>query len=367
MSLILTTPYERRSHVWIEWEGEPFSEQRLDAAVAAFHRALADPAIDPRPLGRRLYALMLAPFEAELRADGVELVLLSLDRRLRYVPVAALYDGERFAAERFAFSTLTNAGYEIAGERVSGVPVAALGMTQAADGFNALPGVGIELDGLVRGDDGFGLMEGRVLLDAAFDRIALEDALLIGADGPAGMGVVHISSHFHLGRSDDQSFLLLGTGERLALDEIKGDGFAFDFAHVDLLTLSACSTGYANPALDGRELESLAYITGDRGARAILASLWPVEDRMTAILMQRFYELRERGGYSKARAMALAQREFITGRIGSRDHFDGDSIVFETAIRGAVSLAGGGRPDPHGLGRGHPFYWAPFVLTGNWR
>jgi CHAT domain-containing protein len=120
------------------------------------------------------------------------------------------------------------------------------------------------------------------------------------------------------------------------------------------------------PARDGRELESLARITGDRGAKAILASLWPVADNTTAIMMQRFYELRDRGGYSKARALGLVQREFIAEDVGSTVNWAGTSIVFETAERGGVALKAN-RTQANTLGLGHPFYWAPFILTGNWR
>jgi CHAT domain-containing protein len=90
-----------------------------------------------------------------------------------------------------------------------------------------------------------------------------------------------------------------------------------------------------------------------------------VADTATAILMQRFYELRARGGYTKAAALALVQREFVTGTIGSQENLPGESLALASADRGGVSLL---RPRPgHDLGIGHPYYWAPFVLTGNWR
>jgi CHAT domain-containing protein len=290
---------------------------------------------------------------------------VSFDRRLRYLPFAALFDGEKYAVQHFDVAMLSAAGYEIAGRKVTGAPIAALGTTRAVGGFPALPGVGIELDGIIRGADGFGLFDGKVELDKDFDKTALEDALRVGASSPEGVGIVHISSHFALGETDAKSFLVLGTGDTLDLQEVKRNRRAFDFGRVDLLTLSACATGYADPALDGREMESLSQLTGSRGARAILATLWPVEDNSTAVLMQRFYELRERAGNSKAHALALTQREFIEGDVGSEQNLAGQSIVFETAVRGAVPIKPpAGEPQ---LGLAHPFYWAPFVLTGNWR
>ena len=114
-------------------------------------------------------------------------------------------------------------------------------------------------------------------------------ACLLGSFG------LTVGTYFSLGDSDKESFLLLGTGEHLSLADIKNDPKDFSFDHVELLTLSACETGRANPDRDGREIESLAKITGDRGAKSTIASLWPVADSSTAILMQRFYELRELG------------------------------------------------------------------------
>ncbi|WP_171026408.1 CHAT domain-containing protein [Mesorhizobium comanense] len=362
LNIILTTAYDRKSVTIDQWDGQPFSEAHLNEEIQKLHVAMTSPSLDPKPQAQKLYDLLIAPFRADLDAVQTKLVLLSPDRRLRYIPFAALHDGKGYAVEHFEFAMLSDAGYEIAGRKTTGLPFAALGMTRAAEGFKALPGVKVEIDGIIKGKDGYGLFEGRALFDAAFNKDALADALRIGARSPAGVGVVHISSHFSLTGSDGSSFLLLGTGERLSLREIKKERRAFDFGRVDLLTLSACETGYVDPSLDGRELESLSMLTGSRGARAILASLWPVDDASTALSMQRFYEIRERGNMSKAMALALTQREFIAGKIGSTEIAAGPSIVTETAARGAISLA----PKAQG-GLSHPYYWAPFLLTGNWR
>jgi CHAT domain-containing protein/TPR repeat protein len=362
LSIILTTPDIRLGHVVTEWDGAPFSEDRLNAAIAAFHDAVSTPDADPRPAARRLHALLLAPLWPAIADAGAELLLVSQDRRLRYLPFAALHDGSEFVVQQVEIATLSDAGFEIAARREDGRAIAALGMSMAAPGFAALPGVELELSGLVRSDDVQGLYDGRTWLNDDFDTIALEDALRIGG---RDLGIVHIASHFHLGASEADSFLLLGTGGGLDLASLKNNRRAYDFSGVELLTLSACSTGFADIARDGRELESLSAITGRRGARSVMASLWPVADTATAILMQRFYELRARGGYTKAAALALVQREFVTGTIGSQENLPGESLALASADRGGVSLL---RPRPgHDLGIGHPYYWAPFVLTGNWR
>lgn len=365
LNIILTTPTDRKSYTVKDWNGAPFTEARLNEKLEEYHAVVSDPGYDPKPRSRQLYDLLVAPMEQDLKAAKPDMLLVSLDKRLRYLPYQSLYDGEEYLIERYAVSLLTSSESEISGHKTTDVPFAGLGMTQETANFAALPGVAVELDGIVKGDNNFGLFDGEVYIDKAFNKPALIHSLRIGEKARSGLGVVHISSHFRLGDSDKESYLLLGTGEHLSLADIKNDPKDFNFGHVELLTLSACETGRTNPDRDGREIESLAKITGDRGAKATIASLWPVADISTAILMQRFYELRELGDMSKARALAIVQREFIHGDVGSPANLTRRSVVYETAqkFRNKYQETADGI-DP---GFSHPSYWAPFVLTGNWR
>jgi CHAT domain-containing protein len=106
----------------------------------------------------------------------------------------------------------------------------------------------------------------------------------------------------------------------------------YDFNGVDLLTLSACETAVGDAGADGREVESFGWLAQRQGAKAVLATLWAVADESTSRFMQRLYRVREERDLSKAAAVAAVQREFIAS------------------------------PD-----FAHPFFWAPFILMGNWR
>lgn len=366
LNIILSTHQGRKRYIITSWNGEPFSEKRLDAEIAKFHGLLQDRGSDPTAESRVLYDLLIRPMARDLTASNAKLLLFSLDRRLRYIPFNALNDGTGYLVEKYDTSILTNSGSEIAGTGTWGAPFAGLGTTRAAPGFDALPGVAAELSGIVKGSNGQGLLSGEIKLDKDFSKPALQTALSLGKAGSAGVGIVHIASHFSLGDSDADSFLLLGTGDHLTLKEIKDQKNFFDFGRVDLLTLSACSTGFANPDADGRDIESLAKVTSDRGAKSTLASLWPVADTSTALLMQRFYELRERGRMSKTRAIGTVQREFIHGSLGSPQDLPGPSVIFTIA-----NQVGASKPQGNDGGLdfsySHPFFWAPFVLTGNWR
>jgi CHAT domain-containing protein len=158
-----------------------------------------------------------------------------------------------------------------------------------------------------------------------------------------GHPLVHIASHFVFRPGNEaSSFLLLGDGDKLTLSRIRQD--KFDFSRVDLVTLSACETGVGGGrSAKGEEVEGLGAVIQKQGAKGVIATLWPVADDSTGLLMQHFYRLRDADRLSKAAALRQAQLLLIHGQ------------------RAPGSSAGAG-PHPYA----HPFYWAPFILMGNW-
>jgi tetratricopeptide (TPR) repeat protein len=92
-----------------------------------------------------------------------------------------------------------------------------------------------------------------------------------------------------------------------------------------LVTLSACATGLSQ-VLAGDELVGLTRGFFQAGAASVVVSLWAVNDASTAVLMERFYRVLERGA-GPAAAMRTAQTELR-------------------------------REYPH------PYYWAPFLVVG---
>jgi CHAT domain-containing protein len=369
LHVILTTAQFQVSHTVEMFDGAPFEEAKLDRKLDEFRALLQDPGSDPAPLARDLYQLLIGPLQKEIEAAGIDTLLVSPDRRLRYIPFATLNDGKAYLAQSYNLALLSDAGYEVAGDHRTGLEVAALGMTQAAEDFSALPNVRAELAGIVKGDaSSYGFLQGRIVLDKDFTRDALKNSLQFGPPDSGALGVLHIASHFALGPTDTDSNLLLGDGSLLSLADIKTDRFTYDFGSVDLLTLSACSTAYGLANSDGRDIESFSEVSRKGGARAILASLWAVNDLSTSLMMQRFYELRERRNLGKADALATVQREFIAGTLGQGDA--SESVVAETARRGATAVeeTDSATPAPVKLdGFKHPFYWAPFIIMGNWQ
>jgi CHAT domain-containing protein len=99
----------------------------------------------------------------------------------------------------------------------------------------------------------------------------------------------------------------------------------------DLVVLSGCETALGRE-IRGEGLMGLTQGFFYAGAERVMASLWRVEDRATAELMSRFYRAMLKDGLPPAAALRSAQ----------------------------LSI----RSDPRWQ---DPFYWASFVLQGDWR
>ena len=342
----------------------PVSRETLNRQIAALRAVVQTPKKDPLPAAQALYASLMAPIQAELDAANAHTIVLSLTDLLRYAPFAALHDGKQYMAERFALALYTPAGGKgVTKPNIERWQIAGLGLTQAVTVatdnnrvFAALPGVKQELSGIVRGlQSPNGLMAGEVSLDAQFTRARFEQAL-------PRFAVMHVASHFQFAPgSEHQSYLVMGDGTRLSLADLKD----LPFEKVELLTLSACDTANGGGRNErGSEVEGLAAALQLAGARAVLATLWPVDDASTGALMRRFYQLRQQQAtlstLTTAQALRQAQLDLLQGRI-TPDALSLGSASVSNAPTPSPTANPADRPQFR-----HPYYWAPFILMGNW-
>jgi CHAT domain-containing protein len=344
-NIILITPDVEKAYEY------KISETDLNKKIFAFREVLQNPNADPLPLAQELYRILVGPELArDIAQTGKQTVLWSLDGTLRYLPLAALHDGQKYLLESYRSVVITLASHDHLKDPVSPKwQVLGLGVSKgevlktesnAALTFSPLPGVREELSGIVREETGGagqkGVLFGKVMIDEDFTEDAMKTALrLRGNEQP--FKLVHIASHFAFEPGDEtKSFLLLGGGKTLTLAQLKS--MSHIFSRVELLTLSACNTATGGEGAQGKEVEGFAVLAQRQGAQAIIASLWPVSDPSTSQLMQRFYRLRdEHPGMSKAEAMRQAQLALLRPEANSAAPF------------------------------AHPYYWAPFILIGNWR
>ena len=137
----------------------------------------------------------------------------------------------------------------------------------------------------------------------------------------AGADVIHLACHAQF-RTDNPAFSALHLADGVLTAE------AIETLHLPgaLVVLSGCETALGDGG--GGELFGLTRAFLLAGAARVLAALWPVDDATTADLMCDFYAGLRRG---QPPAAALRQAQLI--------------------IQGRQA---------------HPFYWAPFALTGSW-
>jgi CHAT domain-containing protein/tetratricopeptide (TPR) repeat protein len=352
------------------------SAARVSELVHNFRMAVQNRHVDPREAGRQLYDLLVKPFERQLTDARVVSLVWSLDGVLRYMPVSALYDAQRqqYMVERYQNAIITLASrtrLEASSASIDQRRALGLGVSQEqrdvmGRNFSPLPAVPEELRRIIREESSsgaaptqeMGVLQGRRLLDRQFTREALERAT-------GRYQLMHIASHFSFNPagSETNSFLLLGDGSPLTLDQIRHTTNIF--RGVELLTLSACDTATGGTRdATGREVESFGVLAQELGARAVMASLWPVADESTRDLMVEFYRLYSASaGATKAEALQQAQLTLLRGTA----QVSGDRGIRRTEIvspntNGQPSF----RPNPQAP-YSHPYYWAPFILIGNWR
>jgi CHAT domain-containing protein/uncharacterized UPF0146 family protein len=363
---VLIYPLVMDNRIWLLWaskggivkrqEVKGVGQKQLGETVLKFRQLLQNPNSDLKELkatGKQLYNWLLQPIEAELKANKIQNLVFSLDRSSRYIPMSALFDGEKYLIERYTVSTILSAGYTDMSQRppltAQNTKVMAFGLSVAKPGFNPLPNVSTELDAIVQQDqqDQQGIYPGQELLNDLFTADTLRQTL-------QNYRVLHIATHGKfVPVNPDKSFLLLGDGNQLEIPRIRT---MQNLRNIDLVVLSACETALGGADRDGVEIAGISsYFLRKGAAKAVMASLWLVNDASTALMMQQFYTHLAKG-MTKAEALKTVQQNFIDGKFTAKDAPKRSDIVV-TAVNG--------NRQPQSRSFTHPYYWAPFILIGN--
>ena len=230
--------------------------------------------------------------------------------------------------------------------------------------------------------------ESRTLLD---ELTAAPETVLAALKGKTHW---HFSTHGTFNREEPRrSALAMKGGATLSVGSLLE---ADDLGRPRLVVLSACETGLHDIVRTPEEFIGLPGAFMAIGARAVLGTLWPVDDRATAMLTARFYDLHLSERFAPATALRKAQlwlksatREDLVQyahAAEARGHLRAHQTrqlerAFGAASAGAASFFGAAKAEMaegsdwacgpsarDGPGRdrpfAHPVYWGGFIITG---
>jgi CHAT domain-containing protein/Tfp pilus assembly protein PilF len=339
------------------------SDRQLWQTVTQFREQLQTPGDLTRlqATASQLYDWLIKPMEAELsgQPDGQSIrhLVFSLDRSTRYIPMAALYNSRRqqYLIQQYAVSTILGADLTDVRDRLSATPqnttVLGMGLSIPVAGFTELSHVRDEVNAIVQhnqGSDRQGIFPGLEFFDRQFTFQNLQDNL-------AGHRILHIATHadFESG-APENSFFLSAIG-KVDISQIQ-TLINYGMNDVHLVVLSACKTAVGGPDASGIEVPGISSYFLRSGAKAVIASLWLVNDASTSQLMQYFYNNLAQG-MTKSEALRQAQIRLLEGgQSGGGDRSSRATIVPTDSRTGQPIVTGNLR---------HPYYWSPFIIIGN--
>ncbi len=360
-SVIITTA-SKQSAIQV-----PINQDDLNNTILDLRRALSSSKHEQaaRGLSEKLYNIL---FDHGQVADHLPtgqadqsvprpVLLWSLDGLLRDIPLAALWDGNRYLAERYATAvfTLGTLGTQglVASDQVSskaesrqawhGLGFAVSDLTNSMQGQRLpdLPAAEFELNQVIKDETHpHGIVPGTALLNEQVTECSLSSALATGQ-----YTLLHIASHYLLDPEDGEGLFPLGDGTDLDLIKLLKESHQNTSFHLSLLTLSACQTAISNTPVIGREIDCLGTAAQLYGVDSVLASLLPIADSGAPVLMREFYRIHEQPGVSDQNRQWISKAESLRQAQIALLH------PKDKALKGYES----------------PYYWSPFILLGDWR
>jgi CHAT domain-containing protein len=295
------------------------------------------------PPAQQLYQWIIAPLEAELKAQGIDTLVFSMDAGLRRLPLAALHDGSQFLVEKYSIGliptvNLTDTNYQ----SVKDAEVLAMGASQFAE-YQPLPTVPLELSNITSE------WRGNSFLNESF---TLKNLQLQRKERP--YRIIHLATHgeFRPGVPSHSYIQLSDT--KLTLDRIAELGWN-QAPKLELLVLSSSRTAVG----DDNDIElGFAGLAVQAGVKSVLATIWYHSDEGTLGLMAEFYHFLKVAPI-KAEALRQAQIAMIKGQV----RIDNGRLILSN-LNKELELP----PELAKVNSGilsHPYYWSGHTMIGS--
>ncbi|MBE9116033.1 CHAT domain-containing protein [Lusitaniella coriacea LEGE 07157] len=299
----------------------PVSQKRVEESIEQLRKLLFDHYIRAnahKKPAQNLYDWVIRPAEQEIANSNADTLAFVLDGALRNIPTSILHNGQQYLIEKYAIAIAP--GLQLLNPQPltqQELTLLAAGLSQARQGFSALPNVEPELEQIQTE------IPTEILLNESFTE---QNFSQLARSSPAP--IIHLATHGQFSSNAADTFILTWDN-KIDANELRGLLEADPKYHrpIELLILSACQTAKG----DKRAALGLAGIAVRAGARSTLASLWSVSDEATAQLMTQLYRELTEQKVTKAQALRNAQLALL------------NSDTFS-----------------------HPYYWGAFVLVGNW-
>jgi CHAT domain-containing protein/predicted negative regulator of RcsB-dependent stress response len=293
----------------------PQGQEPLVAQVEGFRRSVIERRRDTATVAQAMYQTLLGKVDL----SGVQRLFVVPHGPLHYLPFQALHDGRGYLIERTAVAVWPSAAV--------GSRLLARGNTASATltGFgNPTTDRNVPLPGAEREVQQVAKLFGRS--DVFVQTEATRQRFKINANQSS---VLHVAAHAEVDEVDPlfSRILFAATPTDTGLLEAR-DIYGLNLAGVNLVTLSACESGLGKVAR-GDEIIGFTRSFLSAGVNSIVASLWPVADESTDVLMNRLYKDMA-GGRDLMTSMQQAQLDVQKNRRFA-----------------------------------HPFFWAPFNVIGN--
>ncbi|MGD1920423.1 MAG: CHAT domain-containing protein [Pleurocapsa sp.] len=302
-------------------------EQTLRELKTAIIRGYASNAI---ALSQNVYSWLIEPWSEYLEdSSQISTLVFVLDGELRNIPMGVLYDSKRqeyLIQKQYAVALLPSFQAFNLQSTATELKVLGAGISQElqvdSKSFSGLE-VTAELDNIKSS------LSSTILLNNEFTQSNIRQNLEQG-----DFSVVHLATHGNFSSNPEETYILIYNSDISQGSLLKARDLDRLLRHnskqksIELLVLSACETAQG----DTRAALGLAGLAIRAGAQSTLATLWQVNDQSTVKFMERFYQELSVPGVSKAIAVHRAQ-----------------NYLFNQSNYQA------------------PYYWATYILVGNWK
>ena len=300
------------------------TDPKLFAVSGQFHKGiLRMDAAQSQTSGQQLYDWIIKPYEQELGAAEIDLLLFCLGDGVKDLALPALSNKGTYLIETYAMARIPAFNLiETEYKPFKSGQLLAMGASQFQDrSIPALPGTKKEIAGLSKSLSATGRGDWKVtrLENQAFTQKRINQNL-----SKQPFSALHLSTHAQFQPGKVESSYIQLWDQKLTLNAL--NAIDWDQSKADLIVLSACQTALG----DTDAANGFAGLALKAGIPSAIGTLWSINDQSTTDLMKAFYsELPE--SRTKAQALQSAQVAAI--------HGSGSSIAMKA-----------------------PYYWAGFSL-----